>query len=80
METLGPALAALYAQRTFFIKLTLGVLAYVLVADDAQAQSSQACVELGSPRIEYASGTESTRGNQTISTTERTCLPIPNGP
>ncbi len=46
----------------------------------AKAQSSASCVELGSPRIEYSSGSETTLTNQTISTTERTCLPIPNGP
>ncbi len=80
MERIGSAPAEPYSQRLVLINLTLGALAFVLMADDAQAQSSQACVELGSPRIEYASGSESTRVNQTISTTERTCLPIPNGP
>ncbi|CAD0183868.1 hypothetical protein RUESEDTHA_00744 [Ruegeria sp. THAF57] len=80
MEEISSVPAAPYSQRSVFINSTLGALAFVLVTDDAQAQSSQACVELGSPRIEYSSGSESTRVNQIISTTERTCLPIPNGP
>ncbi|WP_282152782.1 autotransporter domain-containing protein [Ruegeria atlantica] len=80
MEIVGSVSAEPYSQRLVFINLTLGALAFLLLPGHAQAQSSQACIELGSPRIEYSSGSESTRVNQTISATERTCLPIPNGP
>ncbi len=80
MQTKDPANSVRYAQRVIVSSSTLGALAFLLLPGQAQAQSSQACVELGSPRIEYSSGSESTRVNQTISTTERTCLPIPNGP
>ncbi len=67
-------------QRVALTSLTFVSLAYFLLSASAQAQSSQVCAELGSPRVEYSSGSETTLTNQTISTTERTCLPIPNGP
>ncbi len=68
------------ARRKTLVGFSSAISTYVILSASAAAQSSQACVELGSPRIEYSSGSESTRVNQTISTTERTCLPIPNGP
>ncbi len=80
MQTKDPANSARYARRLIVSSSTLGALAFLLLPGHAHAQSSQACVELGAPRIEYSSGSETTLANQSISTTERTCLPIPNGP
>ncbi len=80
MQTKDPENLARYAQRVIVSSSTLGALAYLLLPGHAHAQSSQACIELGAPRIEYSSGSETTLANQSISTTERTCLPIPNGP
>ncbi len=74
------ASVATYVDRALFTKLTLGALAYFLLPGDAQAQSSQSCVEVGAPRQEYAAGTETILSGQTISSTVKTCLPIPNGP
>ncbi|MEP1354225.1 MAG: autotransporter domain-containing protein [Tateyamaria sp.] len=72
--------AIAYAQRIIVAKFTLAALAYFFVATSTQAQTAQACVELGSPRVEYRAGSETTLTNQTIATIDRTCLPIPNGP
>ncbi len=74
------ASVAPYVDRALFTKLTLGALAYFLLPGIAQAQSSQSCAEVGAPRQEYTAGTETILSGQTISSTVKTCLPIPNGP
>lgn len=80
MQTKDPANSARYAQRLIVSSSTLGALAYLLLPGDAWAQSSQSCVEVGAPRDEYTAGTETILSGQTISSTVKTCLPIPNGP
>ena len=56
----------------------LGVLSSSVAPFAAHAQSASACVELGSPRVEYAEGSETISGGKTISSAVRNCLPTPN--